>query len=158
MIVSNLQKFKSDCLQKFGMNYFGLRRGSIFPKSIVIVALAALSQQAVGGGVAVIKQQTFHDDASAKPVIYSQIIDSQGPYIRIISGQKDLQIERSTLAGYVEVLKELPATITNDAECAPLKTSLAALLAFSTKYPKSAPVLQPQINSLNDYLGKIDSG
>ncbi len=140
------------------MSSLGVPRGSTCLTTIVIAAFAAWSHLAVGGGVAVIKQQSFHDDASAKPVIYSQIIDSQGPYIRIVSGQKDLQIERSTLAGYVEVLKELPATITNDAECAPLKSSLSSLMAFSTKYPKSAPVLQPQIKSLTDYLGKIDAG
>ncbi len=140
------------------MSYLGIPRRSTCLTTIVIAALAAWSHQAVGGGVAVLKQQSFYDDASAKPVIYSQIIDLQGPYIRIVSGQKDLHIERSTLAGYVEVLKELPATITNDAECAPLKSSLSSLVAFSTKYPKSAPLLQPQIKSLTEYLGMLDSG
>lgn len=75
-----------------------------------------------------------------------------------MSGKKDLQIERSMLAGYVEVLNELPATITTDVEFARLKSSLSALQAFSNKHPKSAPLLQPQINSLTDHLGKIDSG
>jgi len=140
------------------MSYLGVRRGSTCLTAIIMAALAAWSHQAVGGGVAVIKQQSFHGDASAKPIIYSQIIDTHGPYITIVSGKKELHIERSMLAGYVEVLKELPATITNDAECTPLKSSLSSLVAFSTKYPKSALVLQPQIKSLTDYLGKIDAG
>jgi len=105
-----------------------------------------------------LKQQEFHSDDSATPVVYSKIIDSPGPCLKIVSGKKELLIERKKLVGRVDVLAAMPTSITTERECAPIKSSLASLQAFSSKYPKSAPLLQPQILVLSESVSKFEAG
>lgn len=104
-----------------------------------------------------IKQQAFHGDDSAQPVIYSAIIQ-HGPYIKIVSGGKSIQIGRTQLAGSLELIQEIPSDILEEEDCAGLRNSLAATKAFSIKYPKSLPVLKPHIESLENHVSKFDAG
>lgn len=104
-----------------------------------------------------IKKQAFHGDDSAQPILYSSIIQ-HGPYIKIVSGGKSVQIGRTQLAGTLEIIQEIPSEITQEQDCAVMRSSLAAAKAFSIKYPRSSDILDPHIKSLENHLAKFDAG
>lgn len=111
-----------------------------------------------GAGLAAIKEQTFHQDAGANVVAYSALKDDGSPSIKIETGSKSFTIARQKLAGKVEVLPSLPATITNETELEIVRTSAKEYRAFSAKFPKSAPVLSSHINALDACIKEFEGG
>lgn len=109
-------------------------------------------------GVAALKQQAFHRDSSATAVAYSRIIDSHGPYLRLVSGRKNVDILRWELAARVEVPDGIPASIRENADIEPLRHALADLREFSQRYPRSAPLLEKQVAALAAHVGRYDAG
>lgn len=109
-------------------------------------------------GVAVIKEQTFHRDSSARAVVYSQILDSRGPYLRIISGGANVDILRSNLIARLEMPDGIPATIMVEEDIAPLREILADVRRFTARYPRSVPVLKQQAGALASYVSRFDAG
>ena len=78
----------------------------IHHRRLVVGALSMLLSILPGtvhaGGVAVLKEQSFHRDSTATPVVYLRIIDSHGPYLRIVTSRGNVDIHRSKLADYIE--------------------------------------------------------
>jgi hypothetical protein len=109
-------------------------------------------------GVAVLKEQTFHRDSIAKPVIYQRIIDSHGPYLRIVNASRNIDILRSEMVNHIEVPDQLPPTLMEEKDLADLRESLADMKKFSTRYPRSAPLLAPPIGALSGHLAHFDAG
>lgn len=126
--------------------------------ALVLITTAWLTVTAHSAGVAVLKEQTYHSDASARPVVFTRIIDSNGPYLRIVNGGTKLDILRSKLIERVELPDALPETIREEAEIAPLRETLAALLRFTAKYPRSLPFLEKQTGSLAAHVARFDAG
>ena len=109
-------------------------------------------------GVAVIKEQAYHRDSSARPVAYQQVVDSQGPWVRLITPTGNVDIRRALLADRIDVPDTIPASILNDGDVAPLRETLRKLQAFSERYPLSLPLLTPPIASLQGHLARFDAG
>lgn len=126
--------------------------------ALVWIATAWISGSAHAAGVAVLKEQTYHSDASARAVVYTRIIDSNGPYLRIVHGGAKLDILRSKLIERVELPDALPETIREEAEIASLRETLTALRRFTAKYPRSVPFLEKQTASLAAHVARFDAG
>lgn len=109
-------------------------------------------------GIAVLKEQAYHHDASASPVAYSRIIDSHGPYLRIVCGEKNIDIVRSKLAGWVDIPEGIPDSITEAGGLVPLRKTLAAINDFSARYPRSAPLLEKQAAALTADIKRFEAG
>ena len=109
-------------------------------------------------GVAVLKEWDFHRDCSAKPVAYQRIIDSRGPYLRLVTGGRDVDILRSKLADWIEVPAVIPQCLMEEQDVAPLRDSLAAIKRFAARYPRSAPLLEPVLGGVSGHLARFDAG
>ena len=86
---------------------------------IIACVLAVGACPAYSAGVAVLKEQVYHRDVSGTAVAYSRIIDSRGPYLRLVSGRTNVDIHRSKMIARVEVADEISATITEEEDIAP---------------------------------------
>jgi hypothetical protein len=123
--------------------------------------LAAFAMGVTGvraAGVAVIKEWNFHRDSTAKPVAYLRIIDSHGPYLRLVTRRGNLDITRSRLANHVEVPDSVPALIMEERDASPLRKQLAEIRDFSVRYPLSAGLLEPLVTVLTGHLARFDAG
>jgi hypothetical protein len=116
------------------------------------------SPSTLGAGVIVVKEQTFHADASAHAVAYKKYMDINGPFIKIETGKSVLTIDKSKVAGRIELNSEIPLDITTESELKPLRDNLKELQDFSRRYPKSAPLLVYQVASLDIIIKKVESG
>ena len=129
------------------------------PHSFAIACALALGVcSARSAGVAVLKEQPYHADASARAVAYSHIIDSHGPYLRIVCGETNLDVLRTKLAARIELPGEIPASITEEKDLSPLRETLAAMSAFTTRYPKSAPFLEKPSAALAGHVSRFEGG
>ena len=128
------------------------------PKLAVVSALAFGICGARAAGVAVLKVQAFHADASAKAVVYSKIVDSDGPYLRIVNGDKDIDILRSNLAARIEIPEGIPDSIMDEKDLAPLRVMLSDVQKFIARYPQSAPLLGKSELALKDHISRFDRG
>ena len=124
----------------------------------IACAIAFGTCSAQSAGVAALKEQTFHDDSSARAVAYTQIIDSHGPYLRIVSGGTNIEILRSKLVGRVELPDRTPASIMDEKDLAPVRETLAAVRQFTARYPKSTPLLEKQTAALAAHVSHFAGG
>jgi hypothetical protein len=109
-------------------------------------------------GIAAIKEQPFHSDASATVVAYTALVDDRMYSIKINTGLKEFAFERTKLAGRVEFLLSLPQDIRTEAELASVRLALKDSSSFSTRFPKSAPMLTNQIAALAAYIDSFEQG
>jgi len=107
--------------------------------------------------VAAIKDQPFHQDAGANIVVYSKLVES-GPSVKIETANRTFTIERQKLAGKIDVMPALPANITTDTELEPVRMAAKEYRNFSTRFPKSAPVLAPHITALESCIKDFEDG
>jgi len=124
----------------------------------ILCAIAVSAGSAHSAGVAALKEQTFHDDTSASAVVYTSIIDSHGPYLRIVSGGTNIEILRSKLVGRVELPDRIPAAIMEEKDMTSVRETLAAVREFTTRYPKSAPLLENQTAALAAHVSRFAVG
>ena len=122
------------------------------------LTLAAGASGLNAAGVAVLKEWSFHRDCSARPVVYSRIIDSHGPYLRLVTGSGNVDILRTKLADYLEVPQSIPSRLMEEKDIASLRAALAAMNGFSARYPMSAPVLEPARKALSAHVALFDAG
>lgn len=113
---------------------------------------------ASSAGVAVLKAQPFHRDFTAVPVAYQRIIDSRGPWLRIVTSRGNVEIGRSKLAGWIEFPGPLPDSVMVEKDVAWFRGTLDLMKRFSARYPASAPLLEPEIVSLHAQLARFDAG
>jgi hypothetical protein len=109
-------------------------------------------------GVAMLKEQTFHEDSSATAVAFSKIVDSDGPYLRIVCGDKNIDILRSNLAARIEVPEGIPESITDEKDLTPLRLMLADVKKFTARYPQSAPLLETPALALENHISHFNRG
>jgi hypothetical protein len=134
----------------------GFQRVSAGMACLAAFAMGVASARAAG--VAVIKEWNFHRDSTAKPVVYLRIIDSHGPYLRLVTRSGNIDIPRSRLANYVEVPDSLPAHIMEEKDISSLRTQLASIKGFSIRYPLSAGLLEPLASALAGHIARFDAG
>lgn len=128
------------------------------PFYFVAIALALGGCDARAAGVAALKEQTFHRDSTARAVAYSRIIDSRGPYLRIVSGGRNIEILRSNLVARIELPDGIPHSIMEEEEIAPLRELLNDVRNFTARYPRSIPVLKQQYGALVNHVSRFDIG
>lgn len=124
----------------------------------IVCAFAFSICGAQSAGVAVLKKQTFHDDASASAVVFTEIIDSYGPYLRIVSGSRNIEILRSNLVERIELPDGIPASIMEEEDLTPLRVTLAEVMKFTARYPRSAPLLKKETAALTAHISRFDAG
>lgn len=107
-------------------------------------------------GVAAFKDQPYHKDAYAAPVVYSSILPSAPIYIRFMVGTKEVVYDRSKIIGWVDV-PEQPANI-NPAQVEAVKNKLSEIQEFSTRFPKSSAILQPYVTQYSLIVQRLESG
>ena len=126
--------------------------------TLIACVLAVGVCDARSAGVAVLKDQVYHRDVSGTAVAYSRIIDSGGPYLRLVSGKTNVDIQRSKMVACVEVAEGISTTITQEEDIAPIRGILGALEQFTARYPQSLALLKPQITALTTHVGRFDEG
>jgi hypothetical protein len=112
--------------------------------------------EAHGDGIAAIKDQDFHSDSAAQVLIYSRIIAPPGPYVKIVTSQRTINLQRSKFAGNVDVMTQIPSFIESDQDLAPVRLSLEQITNFSKKFTKSEPLLKPHIAALQSHIQKFE--
>ena len=125
---------------------------------LILCAFSFSICAARSAGVAVLKEQIYHRDSSAKAVVYSRIIDSHGPYLRIVSGKTNIDILRSKLVGRVELPDGIRDFIMAEKDVGYLRQSLADLRKFAARYPGSAPLLKKQATAIAAHISRFDAG
>ncbi len=128
----------------------------IWLPSLCLAALTAASAHAMG--IVAIKEQAFHEDSSATVFMFSEMIDGGAPFIKFRVGSKDFTFDRVKVAAAVEIPPSIPENIATPDEIKPLRTSLADLTSFSTRFPKSGTDLAPHIATLSDQVSRFDQG
>lgn len=134
----------------------GFRRVSAGMACLAVFALGVSA--AKSAGVAVLKEWNFHRDSTAKPVVYLRIIDSHGPYLRLVTRRGNLDIDRYKLANHIEVPDSLPPRIMDEKDVAILRSQHAALRSFALRYSLSEPLLDPLVDSLAGHLARFYAG
>ncbi len=122
-----------------------------------ICLFSLIPSLALGAGLAAIKDQKFHDDAGASIVVYSELKES-GLSVKIQTPNRTFTIDRQKLAGRVEVLSSLPASITTDTELEPVRKAVKEYRDFSSRFPKSTPMLSAHITSLENCIKAFEGG
>ncbi len=108
-------------------------------------------------GVAILKNQPYHKDRLAKAVIYQKLITS-GPYLRIVTRTGNLDLGISKLAAHLEFPPPPPPLLMEPQQIAPFRSSLALMRTFASRYPASAPLLQPEIDVIAGYIDRFSHG
>ena len=124
----------------------------------ILCAFAFSIGAARSAGVAVLKEQIYHRDTSARAVVYSRIIDSHGPYLRIVSGRTNIDILRSKLVGHIELPDGIRDFIMEEKDVACLRQSLRDVRKFADRYPRSAPLLEMPAAAIAAHLSRFDAG
>lgn len=123
---------------------------------ILAIALGVSGSHAAG--VAVLKEQTFHRDSSAVAVAYSKIIDSHGPYLRLVSDGVNVDVTRSKLIERIELPAAIPQSIHEEEDLTSTRQILADLTRFAARYPRSKPLLESTITGLTAHVDRYDAG
>lgn len=127
------------------------------PLILFAAACAMLPDTAHSLGVAVTKQQDFHDDDSAKPFVFDSVIDS-GRVLTFTRGSERFNIERTTFIRFVEVLPAIPKGITTEEQIDAIRTKTAEIQDFSEQFALAKPILAGHLKTLQETLEKIDAG
>jgi len=127
-----------------------------FYRLLLLILGFSLSANSQGAGIAVFKEQSFHSDASAKAVVYTELVNEGGPFVKIVQNGARSTIDRGKFVANIEVLSKLPKQITTEDEVAPLRLHLKDLNNFSEKFPKSSQMLKGHIDSIGSQIKRFD--
>jgi NAD(P)-dependent dehydrogenase (short-subunit alcohol dehydrogenase family) len=130
----------------------------IIPHVFLFVALLGSYNLVNATGIAMLKEQAFHDDASAKPLVYSRMTDSGASFAVFEAAGKRISVEKRTITALLNIPDAIPPQITLDAELEPLRKSLADMKAFAKRFPQTEKLLANSIEILAGHIAKYDSG
>lgn len=129
---------------------------ALFRGIACLALLVGLHTTATAAGVAVFKDQPYHKDAHAEPIIYTSILPSAPIQMRFMVGSKEVAYDRSKIVGWVEV-PELPTSL-SPAQVEAVKKVLAEIQAFSARYAKTSEILAPYINQYTQVVQRLENG
>lgn len=139
---------------------FRMRGNDLLRISASLACMLTMMMTTIGAraeGVAVLKEQPFHRDSSAKAVTY-QKISTTGPYLRLVTYRGNVDIVRSKMVDRIEFPDPPPPVLMEEADFAPFRSSLAAMKAFASRYPASATLLKPEMDVVSRYVAHFDAG
>lgn len=125
---------------------------------VPLFVLTAFAAPALADGVAVLKEQPFHRNLTARTVIYRRIIDSNGPWLRIVTARGNIDIGRSKLVDWMELPDGPPESVTGEDDISRLRDALATMREFAGRYPSCAALLAPEIAVAEAHVARFDSG
>lgn len=125
-------------------------------RMMVLLALPAGAARA--DGVAVLKEQPFHRDLTAKAVMYRKIADSRGPWLRIVTPRGNLDVGRSKLVAWMDLPDGPPRSVEREHDVSHLRDALGEMKRFARLYPATRPLLAPEIAVAEAHLARFDAG
>jgi hypothetical protein len=126
--------------------------------AVWLAACVAPGSMVLAGGVAVIKEQPYHRDSSARAVAYQRLIDSSDPWLRLVTHSGNIDIARTKVVDWMEVDESVPPSLLEEHEIVPLRHTLRDWRAFANRYPRSQPLLDPSIGALAGHIERFDKG
>jgi hypothetical protein len=127
--------------------------------SRLLIAFQAIAAAfAHADGVAVFKEQPFHRDKTARAVVYERIIDSNGPWLRVVTAGRFLDVSRSKLVGWIELPGPLPKSVTVENDLAAFRFALSDMRSFAQRYPAAGRLLREEITLLETEIACFDAG
>jgi hypothetical protein len=137
-----------------------MMKSSPIPRFLLAALMAGCGSCPVlhAEGVAALKEQPFHRDLTARVVVYRKIIDSGGPWLRIVTDAGNLEIGRSKLVAWMEMPEPFPESVAEERDIAWHRQTLGLMKGFAARYPRSAGLLDPEISALHAHLARFDSG
>jgi hypothetical protein len=145
--VSEIPSHRAAALRRFGRT-----------AAVLLAAWLAAATMGLAAGVAVIKEQPYHRDSSARAVAYQRLIDSHGPWLRVVTRSGNIDIGRSKLFDWMEVDESVPPTLLEEQDIVSLRHTVRDLRAFADRYPQSRPLLDAPIGALAGHLARFDNG
>lgn len=130
------------------------RHFAVWCLSLVIIAAGTVR----AAGVAALKEQSFHPDDLAKPVVYLSMKQQEQGVWKIVTGGSTITVEQAKVAGFIDIPSQLPDEITTDKEAEPLRDFVAELKDFAKRYPKCEPLLREHVTGFSEHLAKYDKG
>jgi S1-C subfamily serine protease len=122
-----------------------------------ILLFISLIASVNGAGIAAFKEQSFHSDSSANTVAYKNLVLNDAPLINIDLGGKKITVDKSKLVAKIEIPEQIPQNIINESDMIDIRRSLVEMKEFSTRFPKSAPMLRGWIDSLTSLVTNFDN-
>ena len=110
-----------------------------------------------GAGVAAYKEQPFHADSMARPIVYAKIISSSPIDVRLDLGGRQTALDRSRVAGLVEI-PEQPRYVRNEVELEPVVLKHKELSQFAGRYTNCSAILKPYIDSYQKMIERFEGG
>lgn len=109
-----------------------------------------------GAGVAAFKDQPFHQDEYAVPIVYSEIRRT-GLVYQFKMGARTVSYDSPKIAGYVTV-PALPDDIKDESDASVIRKSAEDLATFAARFKKTVAILQPYIDQMGNALNRFESG
>lgn len=119
--------------------------------------LVGCTLTAHGAGVAAHKDQPFHADSMAKPIVYAKIISATPVDIRFDLGSRQVAFERGKIVANVEI-PEQPLNIRNEAELDAVRVKYEEIKTFAERYIKCAELLGPYVAAYGKSIVKYNAG
>jgi S1-C subfamily serine protease len=125
-----------------------------FLSAIIISGIATTK----GAGIAVFKDQPFHADSSANPVVYKSLLMNNAPFVKLDTGTKQLTIDKKKLVAKIDIPDSIPLNLIKEADLAGLRKSHEEMVAFAKRFAKTAPTLTIPIDEVKANLDKFEGG
>jgi hypothetical protein len=124
----------------------------------LILGFILFSSFAEGGGVAAVKEQSFHSDASAKPIVFVEMIDKGAPFVIFRIKGREVIVNKVNIAACLNLPNAIPAQILDENTIVPLRNSLMEINQFVERFPQIQPLLVNNREKLTEAIEKYDSG
>ena len=128
----------------------------LFVKLLFLLVVCDAEVEAVG--LAVIKEQVFHDDRLAKPFRFEEITILPNHYRFEIKDSKPFTMEKSRRVEWITLLSRLPENIVEETDLAPHEKSIEECRVFLQKYPQLKEHLAAYMELLDNDIMQFNKG
>lgn len=121
----------------------------------IIISVVSITK---GAGIAVFKEQPFHADSSANPIVYKSLIMNEAPFIKLNLGAKQLTIDKNKFVAKIDVPDNIPLNIIKESDLTGLRKCHEDMQSFAKRFTKCAPILKSQIDAVKSHIEKFEGG
>ena len=129
---------------------------ALFVKLLFVLVVCDAEVKAVG--LAVIKEQVFHDDRLAKPFRFEKITILPNHYRFEIKDSKPFTMEKSRRVEWITLLSRLPENIVKGSDLVPHEKSIEECRVFLQKYPQLKEYLAAYMELLENDIMQFNEG
>lgn len=123
---------------------------------LVVLGIALLPHQGRAAGVAAFKEQPYHQDEHATPLVYSNVRTIALGY-QFDIGATTNSYAKSKIAGMVTV-PPFPENIIKEAEAQALRAPYEELKTFAERFKKTGEILNPYISQYESAISRYAGG